>query len=338
MSQNRVLIGAGIIVLLILANIIRYVFLDWGLITIHAHEMPLAQVIKSIDRQGWVTIYTDMDPTTPVTMDCDKAPLAEAMETLTANIGGQWKLGFFTAPTSAQVKNEIRSFQTGTAGDDTKIYSYQTPLQMLATDPDMPAADPRLQAWPGYQAPPPAPAPPPPADGSQPDQPPAPPAPPSNLQDYLNAFAQESDIWVMSTVAWAPPVTTSPAPNSSIIRAVKNLVGNAHGSVEQAIVLQARRRGGGFGGGDTGWAFMEDRMRNAINGLPADYRPTALAQLDQEVKFQQQVQAAPPADRRNMMREHFRNRMGANDWRRSPEKRAAMYARVVSNRVAARGQ
>jgi hypothetical protein len=83
---------------------------------------------------------------------------------------------------------------------------------------------------------------------------------------------------------------------------------------------------------------MEDRMTNAINGLPADARPAALAQLKQEMAFQQQVRNAPPDQRRAMMRQHFMNRMGANDWRRSPEKRAQMYARVVSNRVASRGQ
>ncbi len=79
-------------------------------------------------------------------------------------------------------------------------------------------------------------------------------------------------------------------------------------------------------------------MRNAINGLPADARPAALSQLAQEVTFQQQVRNAPPEQRREMMRQHFMNRMGANDWRRSPEKRAQMYERAVSNRVASRGQ
>jgi hypothetical protein len=144
--------------------------------------------------------------------------------------------------------------------------------------------------------------------------------------------------------SWEPAVS-APAPNASIIRAVKTLVSNAHGAVQQAIILrgpqQGRGPGGGgrgFGGGDTGWAFMEDRMRNAINGLPADARPAAQDQLTKEVAFQKQMRGLPRDQRRAMMRQHFMDRIGANDWRRSPEKRAQMYARAVSNRQTARGQ
>jgi hypothetical protein len=285
-----------------------------------------------------------------------KVPLAEAMETLVANVtgpdgrgGAQWKLGFFVAPSSAQVQQEIRSFEAASTDDDTKIYSYPTPLQMLASDSGMPAADPRLQVWPGYKAPPAPPAAPPQNqdDGSanQSPAPPPPPADPTTVQDYLKALARQSDIWIMTPGSWEPTVS-APPPNPSIIRAVKSLVSSAHGSVKLAIILHARGsgRGGppgggrGFGGGDTGWAVMEDRMRNAINGLPLAARPEALNQLSLEASFQHQMQAVPRDQRWAMMRQHFMNRMGGNDWRRSPERRAQMYARAVSNRQASRGQ
>jgi hypothetical protein len=360
MLQNRYVWAGAIILVLLVANIINWIFSGWGLITVTVHEVPLAKVIKSIEWQGHVTIYTDIDPTTPVSMYVVKVPLAEAMESLAVNVtgpdgrgGAQWKLGFFVAPSSSQVKQEIRSFQAGATDDDTKIYSYQTPLQMLASDSDMPAADPRLQTWPGYKAPP-APPPPNPADNQQdgdanaaPPAPPPPPPDPTTVQDYLQALARQSDIWIMTPGSWEPNVS-APAPSPSIIRAVKNLVSSARGSVTQAIILRARGQGGrggpgrgggrGFAGGDTGWSTMEDRMRNAINGLPVDARPAALDQLTKEVAFQQQVRAAPRDQRRAMMRQHMMDHMGANDWRRSPEKRAQMYARVVSNRQAARGQ
>jgi hypothetical protein len=357
MLQNRYVWVGAIILVLLIANIINWFISGWGLITVKAHEQPLAKIIKSIEWQGHVTIYTDIDPTTPVSMYVYRVPLAEAMESLAANVtgpdgrgGAQWKLGFFVAPSSAEVQQEIRSFEAAVTDDDTKIYSYNTPLQMLASDSEMPAADPRLQVWPGYKAPPPPPAPPPQNqdDGSAGQAPtPPPPAPdPTTVQDYLKALAREADIWIMAPGSWEPNVS-APAPTSSIIHAVKSLVSSAHGSVKYAIILRARGGGGrggppgggrGFAGGDTGWSSMEDRMTNAINGLPADARPAALAQLKQEMAFQQQVRNAPPDQRRAMMRQHFMNRMGANDWRRSPEKRAQMYARVVSNRVASRGQ
>jgi hypothetical protein len=343
----------AIILFLIVANLIRWFFSDWGLITVTVHEAPLGQIVKSIERQGWVKIYTDIDPSTPVSMYVVKVPLAEAMETLVANLpnGGQWKLGFFAAPSSAAVKNEISAFQSGNLGDDAKVFSFPTPLQMLDTDSDMPAADPRLQTWPGMQPPPPAPAANAVADnsGNNPQNPapaaPADPPGPPTVQDYFTAFAQGADIWIVAPGSWTPVVSKAPAPSSSIISAVENLVSSAHGSVQQAIILQARGRrqggprgGGGFGGGDTGWVMTQDRIKNAINGLPEEARPQALAQLTAEVSFMQNVQAAPPDQRRAMMRDHFMNHRRDNSWRQSPEKRAQRYSAAVSNRIAARGK
>ncbi len=387
MLRNRYVIGGGILFALILANIINYLLSGWGLITVNVKEAPLGQVIKSIERQGWVRIYSDIDPTSPVTMTVIKVPLAEAMASLSVNIGGndrqprggggpggpggaggagapgggpggggpgggggggggaQWKLGFFAAPTSAQVKQEILNFEQGNVSDDMRVYSYGAALDMLGTsDPDteISAADPRLQNWPGYKAPPVAIT---PAAGNTADDqaatpPPAPPAPPTTVQDYFKALAEEADIWIMAPESWAPNVP-APAPSSSIISAVKHLVGSAHGSVQQAIILTSRRRGGGQrggGGGESGWVYTEDRMRNAINGLPPEERPDAITQLNNEVKFMHDVQSAQPDQRRAMMRDHFKDRMTQSDMRRSPEKRAQRYARAVANRQTARGQ
>jgi len=337
MLRNRYVIGLGIIFVLFVANIISYFFSGWGLITVNVTNAPVGQIIKSIERQGWVT----------VSLHVDKVPLAEAMESLTANAGGQWKLAFFAAPNEAGVKQEIRAFQTDATDDgDTKTYSYRTSLDMLATDEtSMPAADPRLQSWAGVQPPPPEVIP-VAATGTDPQNaaPDAPPPPPTTLQDYLQIFAQQADCWIMAPQSWSPTVS-APAPSSSLIHSIKGLVNNAHGSVEQALVLvaprprdpNAPRRGGGGLGGDTGWAYMEDRVRSAINGLPADARPAALDQLKQEIQFRAQVQAAPPDQRRNMMMQNRTKHAGGNFWRMSPEKRAQMYQRVISNRQSARG-
>ncbi len=89
-------------------------------------------------------------------------------------------------------------------------------------------------------------APPPPSTDPQtnnttPADPPAP--PPPVVQNYLQAFAESANIWIMVQGSWAPEVSKEPPPNSSIISAVKNFVGSLHGTVVQAIVL---RNGGGW--------------------------------------------------------------------------------------------
>src|SRR5476651_600335 len=72
--------------LLVLANIAYYFYNNWGLVTVKATDVPLSKVISSIEWQGWVKIYTNLAPDTKVTMYVDHVPLAEAMETLAANV------------------------------------------------------------------------------------------------------------------------------------------------------------------------------------------------------------------------------------------------------------
>jgi hypothetical protein len=354
---------AGIVlVVLLLANIISYFVRNWGLITVKVHDVPIGQVIRSIERQGWVTIYSNIDPQTRISMYVDHVPLPEAMETLAVNADAQWRLGFFVAPTSSQVKAEIRSFtEDADRTDDTRIYSFMTPLGFLTGDGDAaPVADPRGQTWPGMPAVQPvaaaAPATTnaadassalPPSAGAQAVE-----GPPQSVQGYLRVFAERADIWIMTPAAWDPPVSSAPPPESSITSAIDRFIGHSHGNVTHALILRGRerrvaggdggqRRGGGGGGGfSMDFSSMEDRMSNAINGLPAAVRPNALAQLNQEVQFQKEVRLAPPEQRRKMWMQHMGDRRldADNGWRRSPEKRAQMLSRLVGNRIAAQGK
>ena len=251
---NRYVKWGAIIALLILANIINYLYWNWGLVTVKVTDAPLTgKVIKSIEWQGWVTIYTNLPGDAKVTMWVDHVPVAEAMKTLCGNItmpprdlppgvspgprtppapgvkdasgpldGVYWNLGFFVAPSAAEVKEEIRAFQESTWNNTTKIYNFPTPLQLVITQDDVLAADPCAQSWPGIKpsalpapAPPAPPTPPPaaaPATDGQAAAPVAPPAPPPvpTVQTYLRAFAREADIWIMSPTAWAPPVSDPP--------------------------------------------------------------------------------------------------------------------------------
>jgi hypothetical protein len=406
---------------LIVANIVYHYYLNWGLITVKVHDERLGKVIKSIEWQGWVKIYTNLDLNSKVSMYVDHVPLAEAMENLATNVstrppgdsgpdnrggnrpdgggfggqggrqaggngrtfgngggnfggqpgggagggggrrggfggggfgggGAQWNLAFFVAPTSGEVKREILSFQQDDPDQDTKIYTFATPLQMLATDDEMPAADPRQQTWPGFKD---YPAPAMAATGTTNAAPAtdstttdttstAPQA--KTAQDYFKSFAQSANIWIMAPGSWTPEVDAPPPADSSIIRAVKHFVGRLNGSVTEAIILRARWGGGGGfaggGGGGGGFDAMDVRMRNAINGLPAGAQAGALAQLDQEDRFRKDVETAPPDQRRQRFMDHMLAKAVDNFYnsRRSPEKRAERYQRMVAARIAATGK
>jgi hypothetical protein len=366
MPRNRYTFAGGIIAFLMLANIVYYCFSGWGLITVNVQDVPLSKVIKNIEWQGWVKIYSNIDPQTKISMYVEKVPLPEALETLAINAGGQWKLGFFVGPSTTNVKETIHSFEAGITADTLKTYSYPTMLGMLTPggedDAPAPVGDPRLQSWPGVKAPvqvvpvstnptPPVPdaaTPPPPGDNQ-----PATPASPDSVQSYLRTFAQASDIFIMSDSSWDPPVSSPPPASSSVISAIKNFVSHNHGTVAQAFILQARgqrgpggggfRRGGFAGGEDTGWSTMEDRVRNAINGLPESARAGALSQLDQMEKLRKEMQNAPPEQRQIMRRQQMEARIADNPGggpmgRMSPDKRAQRYQQMVSTRMSAQGK
>jgi hypothetical protein len=379
MPINKFTVAGALIAVLLVANIINYFCSGWGLITVKVKDAPLGQVIKSIERQGWVTIYSNLDPQSKVSMYCDHVPLPEAMETLAVNVeepppadaggnsggggfggrrgggggggGAQWNLAFFVAPTSDQVKAEIRAFTEGAdRNDDTlQSYNFPTPLNMIS-DESTAVADPRLQTWPGVKT---APAPPPNADGTPATGPDGQPlqaeAPPTTVQGYLRSFAEGAAIWIIAPASWDSPVATPPPPDSSISAAIHHFISGAHGSVTEAIILRGREqrtasgdrpRGGGFRGAGLDLGMMEERVDNAINGLPQDQQPAARAKLADEKQTQKEMATLPFEERRQRMFSHFLELRlnGDNNWRRSPEKRAQMYARLVNNRLAATGK
>lgn len=353
----------GLVAFLVVANIIYYIYAGWGLITVKVTDAPLGKVIKSIEWQGWVKIYSSLDPDTKVTMNVDHVPLAEAMATLAVNVNGQWKLGFFAAPTAAEVKQQIAAFQAGSdkrgKDDDVKIYTYPTMLDMIAADSEASASDPREQSWPGMK---PAPATPPPApaagDGNaSPDASASPKEQdkseedPHSVRHYLKAFAKAADIWIMVPKSWEATVPADPAPNSSIAGAVSQLVKSAGGSVTQAIILRSSggprgivsdggRGGGNFYDDDDQWNAMTDRIRNAIKGLPPEEREDATSELENENSFRKSMKSVDPKLRKELTRKHVMEkmaRMGGRMARMAPEKRAQMYQRMVAARIAVTG-
>jgi hypothetical protein len=259
-------------------------------------------------------------------------------------VAGTWNLAFFVAPTSAAVKQEINDFQADNLDPDAKVYNYPTPLQMAATEDQMPAADPRAQNWPGMTpallAPPPA----PPTDPNNPNPPATAQADPPDdgpptLQTYLDAFAKSANIWILVPGSWSKDAPSAPPANSSIISAVKNFVGSMRGAVQEVIVLRVGHGGRGGRGMFGNMDVTQERIDNAINGLPDEYQAPVREQLQNDVKALKEIQLATPDQRPQLFRQFMQaHRGGDNNWRRSPQKRAQMYARLVSNRETAQGK
>jgi hypothetical protein len=112
MLNSRVLILSGIAALMAVVLVWKWVS-GWGYVTVNVRDVPLSQVIKTIERQGRVKIVTNADPATPVTMLVEKAPAYDAIDTLALAIDADTRLAYVAAPDSRQIKNVLAAYASG---------------------------------------------------------------------------------------------------------------------------------------------------------------------------------------------------------------------------------
>src|SRR5258708_39307786 len=80
---------------------------NWGLITVHVDNKPLAEVVRSIERQGHVTIRTNFDSATPLTLHVTRVRLVVAMQELSSAIRGRWRLAFSVGQDRSQAEAAV---------------------------------------------------------------------------------------------------------------------------------------------------------------------------------------------------------------------------------------
>ena len=132
------------LLLFLTGEVAYHIWAHWGLITVHSKTTPLSQVIRSIEKQGHVTIKTNLDPTKPVYMNVDEVTLNEAMETLSAVMEARWRLTYVVGPDNGTVASALATFSAGQKNQGwATLY---VPLRPIGDDP-VPLADPRKDSW-----------------------------------------------------------------------------------------------------------------------------------------------------------------------------------------------
>ena len=330
MNRNRWLIP--LTALLVVGAVVQHVWANWGLVTIHSQKEPLAQIIREIEKQGHITLKTDLDPATPVRMNVDKVVVSEALETLAAVTDARWRLAFIVAGDKAAISTVVASLTAGERPAGWKTAFVPTPP--VADEPLIPP-DPRLAVW----------------NVTAPAEPKA--------QAYLEAAARQVSAMFLYPESWNPDVTSAPK-SGPITKVLPRLASAAHGQAEAMFLLQ---KGGGrpdFAGGggppdaggiaariaDGGRAFdpaaMEERARAEIAKLPAAQRSAAEAELAERKAFFESLKDLTPEQRRakfeEMMsdpsrQEKMEARMAAQDARRSPEQRLDRAHKYVNQKA-----
>jgi hypothetical protein len=329
LNLNRTQILVLATALLIVFAVVHHIWADWGLITIHAKGQPLGKVVASIERQGHARIETDMPRDTPVTMDCVKVPLTDALETLSVTTESRWRLLYFVAGDKSAIKTAEVSWFGGQKPDGWKMLSFPMGNFLALTDEEAPPLDPRGDLWNPRTA------------------------APAAVQAFFNEAAQATNASFAFPESWNPTVKSAP-PSGTVERAVPKLVRAAGGRLDQLFFLSKNRRGprpdrGGGDGPGAGMDFdlMAERMQSEINRLPDDQRGDAQAQFDAQQAFRKSLANMSEDDRRQAFQQHMQdpqvqqqmiNRMDSQDSRMNHDQRMQRTQNFVNRKLTAMGK
>jgi hypothetical protein len=325
MKRNHWLLAA--ILVLLVGNIVWHVWGSWGLITIHSENKPLAEIIRSIEKQGGVKVKTDLDLNAPVRMYVDKVKLAEALETLSTLTDSRWRLAYLVGPDKGAIAGALGTFTAGQRVEGWKALSVPVPgvVEEVHLLPD-----PRTDAW----------------EVKAPQEP--------KLQAYLQQAARTVSASFIYPNDWNPDVSAPPK-SGPIAKTIPRLAKAVQGQYEEVFLLQRRGGGPGDGGGDDGdgprfAAFdggrsrtgfdrerggfdrdaMEERIQAEIKKLPSAERAAALADHAERKKFFEGMRDLTPEQRQAKMEEFMNSEANAErmekaasarDARRSPQQK-----------------
>ncbi|MCE9587873.1 MAG: hypothetical protein K8R57_06125 [Verrucomicrobia bacterium] len=300
LPRRQLYLGA-IAILLAVILIARWIA-NWGLVTIHAEEQPLAKVIASIARQGGVRMESSLDLSKRVTMDAVKVTPVEALEILAGAMESGWRVVYLAAPTKTALNEAIASLN-GTGKIDawtTSYYPGPGGAGGAAGAEYGQVIDPRFLSIA--------------MEGPDPD-----------LAKLLDEAAQKSGVMIALPKEWSPPAKL-PKP-TSVRKIVSSLVGSAHGKSAEFFFLSERARRGwggagpedGEGGPDSASGsrlsgsmnqpadvgrrphanpdWMEQRQLAQIKKLPSDKQAQALKDKAERKAFFDSLKGLTPADR-----------------------------------------
>src|SRR5580700_2845798 len=83
-----------------------------NLVTLRAHNMPLADVVRSLQRQTWEKIRYDKSMTAKITLNVKDAPLSVVLDLVADRAGARWQK-IFAVGGSGAAMNSLESVLDG---------------------------------------------------------------------------------------------------------------------------------------------------------------------------------------------------------------------------------
>jgi hypothetical protein len=330
MKRQQVLLSATI--LLVVAAIVYWVWSSWGLITVEVTDKPLAEVIRSIEKQAGIVLKTNMDTTKPVTMYVKKVPLTEALETLAERMDSRWRVGYFFGPDAGTVKGAIETLSAGKRPEGWKNFDVPLFGRPGSLGDGAVRMDPRYDVW----------------KVNAPEE--------KTLQAFLQAAATGVSASFTCPEGFNPPVGKTP-PSGAIHKAAPKLAQAAGAQFQEVFLLMGRpvgsaendrdrdgdepggppRRPGGDRGRPPDFSQTRARQLAEIEKLPASEQPAARADLEAFAAMRE----LPEEERRAKMEEFFskpemqdkmEERRTRSEERKTPEQRLQRYEKYVQKK------
>jgi hypothetical protein len=317
-------------------------------------DKPLAEVIRSIEKQAGIVLKTNMDSAKPVSMHVYKVPLTEAMETLAGVTESRWRLGYFFGPDSATVKGALETIATGNRPEGWE--RFEVPLFGLpgSMGDEVVPMDPRRDTW----------------AVKEPES--------KTLQGFLRAAAAGVSASFSCPKAFDPAVAKTPS-SGRIHKSAPQLASAAGAKMEEVFLLMGRPSGsadagsdrdrgddllpGGFGGGgpprgsrggsssggsrDGDRKMMRERVLAEIDKLPASEQAQAKADFEERDKMFASMRDLSDEERRAKMeemmsrpdvQERMADRQIKGSERRTPEQRRSKYESYVAKKQEAKAK
>jgi len=323
-ESKRLFILSGV-ALIILGILIARWIAGWGLVTIHVTDAPIGKVIASIARQGHVRVESSIDPSKLVSMDVDRVPVAEAVDTLAIRADAGWRLVYLAAKTKSDVNAALITLRGSGAVDDWVTYFYPGPPVSDTT-----VIDPRYLELT--------------IEG-----------PEQNLQKLLNQAAQKSGAMVAVPKDWSPETTHLPKANQ-VRKVIPSLVKSVHGATAEFFFLSERRRHWENPAGEGPFSadadsipmnpdWIEQRQLAEVDKLPPEQQEAAKKDIQDRKAVFASMKGLTPEERRAKWQQTMNNpdmidkiadRMLMRDVKQTPDQRITRAMNYLNRKAAAK--
>lgn len=310
------------------------VYAGWGLVSLDFENAPLGRVLAAIERQGGISVASNLDPATPVTVQVRRVPAIEALDIVAVRVDASWRLAYLGAPNESAINAVLGDFTSGAETSNWKAHGAGGGGFNFIAPQSGEALDLRRVQWD--------------------------PSGPGGLPALLEEASEETGVMLASPSDWAPEVgAPSPGP---IAAAAPRLFQDAGGAAREVFLLRGRpagddeEAGGGGGrggpwigavagdGGERGRGWMRaagdpERMQKRVEAqialLPAAEQDKAREDFRMMREFWQSVGSLPEEQRRAKAQEFF-SRPEVQE--RMEDRRLARYAKMTPKQRIERSQ